>query len=210
MGADDPVSHAGDPDREVSDAGPAHAARAPRWRKPALIGAAALVCLLAVAGGTYAATHKTVTITVDGTAQEVSTLSGSVAGALDAAGLTVSEHDSLAPGADDPISDGSQIALQRGRLLTLTVDGQTRQVWTTATTVEQALADLGQNPSAFKLSADRARAIPIDGLSRDRADPAHRHAHQPGRSGGHGQYARPPPSARCWRSRASRSGRPIG
>ena len=118
-----------------------------------------------IAGGTYAAMHKTVTITVDGTAQEVSTLSGSVAGALDAAGLTVSEHDSLAPGADDPISDGSQIALQRGRLLTLTVDGQTRQVWTTATTVEQALADLGQNPSAFKLSADRARAIPIDGLT---------------------------------------------
>jgi len=165
VGADDPVSHAGDPDREVSDAGPAHAARAPRWRKPALIAAAALLCVLAVAGGTYAATHKTVTITLDGTAQEVSTFSGSVAGALDAAGLTVSEHDSLAPGADDPISDGSQIALQRGRLLTLTVDGQTRQVWTTATTVEQALADLGQNPSAFKLSADRARAIPIDGLS---------------------------------------------
>jgi len=165
VGADDPVSHEGDPDREVGDAGPAHAARAPRWRKPVLIGAAALLCVLAVVGGTYAATHKTVTITVDGTAQEVSTFSGSVGGALDAAGLTVSEHDSLAPGADDPISDGSQIALQRGRLLTLTVDGQTRQVWTTATTVEQALADLGQNPSAFKLSADRARAIPIDGLS---------------------------------------------
>jgi resuscitation-promoting factor RpfB len=159
------VSHAGDPDLEISDPGPAHAARAPRWRKPVLIGAVALVCVLAIAGGTYAAMHKTVTITLDGTAQEVSTLSGSVAGALDAAGLTVSEHDSLAPGADDPISDGSQIALQRGRLLTLTVDGQTRQVWTTATTVERALADLGQNPSAFKLSADRSRAIPIDGLT---------------------------------------------
>ncbi len=162
---DAPVSHAGDPDREVADPGPAHAAATPRWRKPVLIGAAALVCLLAVAGGTYATTHKTVTITVDGTAQEVSTFSGSVAGALDAAGLTVSEHDSLAPGSDDPISDGSQIALQRGRLLTLTVDGQTRQVWTTASTVEEALAELGQNPSAFQLSADRARAIPIDGLT---------------------------------------------
>ena len=163
--ADAPVSHAGDPDREVADPGPAHAAAPPRWRKPVLIGAAALVCLLAVAGGIYAATHKTVSITVDGTAQQVSTFSGSVAGALDSAGLTVSEHDSLAPGADDPISDGSQIALQRGRLLTLTVDGQTRDVWTTATTVEEALADLGQNPTAFRLSADRARAIPIEGLS---------------------------------------------
>ncbi len=142
------------------DHGPAHAAKPPRWRKPVLIGAAALVCLLAIAGGTYAAVHKTVTITVDGTAQEVSTLAGSVSGALDAAGLTVAEHDSLAPGADEPISDGSQIALQRGRLLTLTVDGQTKQVWTTATTVEAALAELGQNPSAFKLSAEPVTSDP--------------------------------------------------
>jgi len=148
-----------------TDGGPAHAAKAPRWRKPVLIGAAAAVCLLGIAGGTYAAVHKTVTITVDGTAQEVSTLAGSVSGALDAAGLTVAEHDSLAPGADAPISDGSQIALQRGRLLTLTIDGQTRQVWTTATTVEQALAELGQNPSAFKLSANRSRPIPVEGLA---------------------------------------------
>ena len=162
---DAPVVYAGDPDLEVPDPGPAHAAKGPRWRKPVLIGAAALVCVLAIAGATYAGMHKTVTVTVDGTAQEVSTLSGSVAGALDAAGLTVAEHDTLAPGADAPISDGSQIVLQRGRLLTLTIDGQTKQIWTTATTVEQALAELGQNPSAYKLSADRSRSIPVNGLT---------------------------------------------
>src|SRR6478609_5344524 len=67
------------------------------WRKPVLIGAAALVCVLAAAGG------------------------------------TVAEHDTLAPAADSEITDGSQIVLERGRLLTLTIDGQTRQVWTTAT-----------------------------------------------------------------------------
>ena len=32
-----------------------------------------------------------------------------------------------------------QIVLERGRLLTLTIDGQTREVWTTATTLEEAL-----------------------------------------------------------------------
>ena len=70
-----------------------------------------------------AALNKTVTISVDGVAQEVSTLSGSVDGALDAAGLTVAEHDTLAPAADAEITDGSQIVLERGRLLTLTIDG---------------------------------------------------------------------------------------
>jgi uncharacterized protein YabE (DUF348 family) len=135
------------------------------WRKPVLIGAAALVCVLAVAGGSYAAMNKTVTISVDGVSQEVSTLSGSVDGALDAAGLTVAEHDTLAPSAESEITDGSQIVLERGRLLTLTIDGQTRQVWTTATTVEEALAELGQDPSAFKLSANRTREIPLDGFT---------------------------------------------
>ena len=44
---------------------------------------------------------KSVTITVDGTPVQVSTLSGSVAGALDSAGLAVGEHDVLAPGRRD-------------------------------------------------------------------------------------------------------------
>ena len=134
-------------------------------RKPVLLGVAALVVALALGGGAYAATGKTVTITVDGQQQEVSTHAGSVEGALESAGLTVSEHDVLAPAADTEISDGSQIALERGRLLTLTIDGQQREVWTTATTVEEALAELGQNPGAFALSADRSREIPLDGLA---------------------------------------------
>jgi uncharacterized protein YabE (DUF348 family) len=134
-------------------------------RKPVLLGVAALVVALALGGGAYVATGKTVTITVDGQQQEVSTHAGSVEGALESAGLSVSEHDVLAPAADTAISDGSQIALERGRLLTLTIDGQQRQVWTTATTVEEALAELGQNPGAFALSADRSRQLPLDGLA---------------------------------------------
>jgi uncharacterized protein YabE (DUF348 family) len=134
-------------------------------RKPVLVGIAALVVALVATGGVAAAAHKTVSVTVDGQQQEVGTFAGSVEGALDSAGLTVSEHDTIAPSADTAISDGSQIVVERGRLLTLTIDGQTREVWTTATTVEEALAELGQNPAAFQLSADRNREIPVDGLA---------------------------------------------
>ena len=130
-----------------------------------LIGAVALVCVLALAGGVVAKLNKTVTISVDGVSQQVSTLAGAVEGALEAADLTVAEHDTLAPAADSEITDGSLIVLERGRLLTLTVDGQTREVWTTATTVEEALAELGQDPAAFKLSANRSREIPLNGLT---------------------------------------------
>jgi len=50
-------------------------------------------------------------------------------------------------------------------LLTLTINGQQRDVWTTADTVDQALVQLGQDPAAFELSADRSREIPLAGLA---------------------------------------------
>jgi uncharacterized protein YabE (DUF348 family) len=145
---------------------PEHTAKTGRnLRKPVLVGIAALVVALAAGGAVVATAHKTVALTVDGQQQEVGTLAGSVEGALDSAGITINEHDTVAPAVDTAISDGSQIVVERGRLLTLTIDGQTREVWTTATTVEEALAELGQDPSAFQLSADRSRTIPTDGLA---------------------------------------------
>ncbi|MEP6560180.1 MAG: ubiquitin-like domain-containing protein [Nakamurella sp.] len=151
---------------DLADDQPTHSAKTGRnLRKPVLVGIAALVVALAAGGAIVGSAHKTVALTVDGQQQEVGTLAGSVEGALDSAGITVSEHDTVAPSADTAISDGSQILVQRGRLLTLTIDGQTREVWTTATTVEQALAQLGQDPAAFQLSADRSREIPVDGLA---------------------------------------------
>jgi len=103
-------------------------------------------------------------VTVDGEARSVTTLASSVAGALDAAGVSVGEHDTLAPAADTAVSDGGTIVVNRGRLLTLTVDGQAVQVWTTARTVEDALAGLGRDAGDYALSADRSRAIPLDGF----------------------------------------------
>ncbi len=134
-------------------------------RKVILVGAAATIGLLAVGGATAASLAKTVTITVDGQQRQVTTLAGSVDGALSSAGLQAGEHDVLAPAAGTDITDGAQIALEHGRLLTLTIDGQQRQVWTTAKTVDEALSQLGQDPNAFQLSADRSRAIPLDGLA---------------------------------------------
>lgn len=129
------------------------------------VAASVLVVVLGVAAGIALAMHKTVTVVTDGAAQEFGTMAGTVQGALDDAQITVGPHDTIAPALDAPIEDGAQIVIHRGRLLTLTVDGQTREVWTTATTVEQALHELGQDPAGFRLSADRTRPIPLDGLA---------------------------------------------
>lgn len=135
------------------------------WAKIVAVAAAVLVVVLGVAAGIAFAMHKTVTVVTDDAAQEVGTMAGTVQGALDDAGISVGAHDTVAPASDAPIEDGAQIVIHRGRLLTLTVDGHTREVWTTATTVEQALQELGQDPAGFRLSADRTRPIPLDGLA---------------------------------------------
>lgn len=134
-------------------------------RKPWFLVAGAVILVAATVGGSLVALTKSVTISVDGQDRVITTLSGSVDGALDSADLVVAEHDTLVPAADQPISDGSRIVLNKGRLLNLTVDGVPTQVWTTATTVDEALAQLGRDAGDYQLSADRGREIPLDGLA---------------------------------------------
>ncbi|MGI8589963.1 MAG: ubiquitin-like domain-containing protein, partial [Nakamurella sp.] len=117
------------------------------------------------ASSTAGSPIKTVSIVVDGEPRQVSTSGDSVAAALAAAGISTSGHDALRPGADAAISDGSKIVLDRGRLLTLTVDGRPRQVWTTARTLGQALAGLGAQSSNLAVAANRSRPIPLGGVA---------------------------------------------
>ena len=146
-------------------ASPTRTKRPHRARKPILIAVAVVVALLAAAGGTLAAFTKTVTVTVDGASKQVTTLASDVEGALSAAGVAVGPHDTLAPAGGTSIGDGSQIVVQRGRLFSATIDGKKVSLWTTATTVDQAMAALGRNAGDFKLSADRSREIPLSGLT---------------------------------------------
>jgi uncharacterized protein YabE (DUF348 family) len=125
------------------------------------------VVLAGLIGGTaaWASMDKSVTLTVDGEARAVHTYAGSVRGVLNDAGLSVGQHDILAPGPDAPVKDGTEIVLRRGRLLRLNVDGATREVWVTATSVEEALTQVGYRPDGLFLSASRSRRLPLDGFT---------------------------------------------
>ena len=132
----------------------------------ATIGTAAL----AVAGGAtaYAATVKTVSVSVDGVPRSVSLHGGTVRDVLAQAHLQVGSHDLLAPAPGTPIRDGSRIVLRRGRPMTLVVDGVTRTVWVTASSVDEALGQVGLRlGTGDLLSADRSREIPLKGFSLD-------------------------------------------
>lgn len=122
---------------------------------------------LALTTGTAAALtiDKTITITVDDEQRTIHTFAPTVAGALQAAGLRVGDQDTLAPTAGSVLENGSRIVLKRARPLALTVDGTQHEVWTTALTVKNALAQVGIQPRDTELSADPSQRIPVDGMA---------------------------------------------
>lgn len=133
-------------------------------RHPVRLALFAVVLFGLVAGSAaWMSMDKSVRLTVDGEARSISTYASTVGGVLDDAGVTVSEHDTLAPGPDAKISDGQEIVLRRGRLVTLTVDGKPQQVWVTATTVQEALEQVGLRQPGMFVSANRSARLPLEG-----------------------------------------------
>lgn len=135
-------------------------------RSPFAIGLFALVLAAMCAATTaFATMDKTIRLDIDGYRTTVRTFSDDVAGALRKAGVELGAHDTVAPDLSAPLRDGSQVIVRRGRLLQLTVDGEPREVWVTALTVEDALDQLGLTDRGAWLSASRSLSIPRQGLS---------------------------------------------
>jgi uncharacterized protein YabE (DUF348 family) len=135
-------------------------------KRIALIGVN-LAIVLAVVGGTiaYASMSKTVTLSIDGQAQEVRTFADDVDGLLEQEDIEVGEHDVVAPGLDSELDEGTAIAVRYGRQLTVTKDGATKTYWVTATNVDDALDQLNLRVvDSAELSASRSAEIGRDGL----------------------------------------------
>ena len=124
------------------------------------------VVLLGLVGGTLAflAAQKSVTLTVDGQVRTVGTYAGTVGDVLDEEGLEPAAHDVLLPAADQAVADGDAVVLNRARPLELTVDGVSREVYVTALSVDEALAQLGYRADGLVLSASRSERLPLQGM----------------------------------------------
>jgi uncharacterized protein YabE (DUF348 family) len=108
---------------------------------------------------------KSVNLSVDGKASSVHAFGGTVADVLEKQDINIGEHDVVVPSVNSKVEDGQKIVVRYGRKLTVTVDGKTRQYWTTATTVSSALQELGIRADSAKLSASRSQTLGRDGLS---------------------------------------------
>lgn len=138
-----------------------HEARSPLLRL--LVGATLLA--LVFAGGVAVAAHKTVTLTVDGSSTTVTTMKSRVIDVVTENGFDVGERDDLYPAAETTVHQSDTIVLRRSRPLQISLDGENhRQVWTTASTVDEALAQLQMTDKA-PAAASRGSRVPLAGMS---------------------------------------------
>ncbi|OMC56599.1 Resuscitation-promoting factor RpfB [Mycobacterium sp. IS-836] len=126
---------------------------------------AGLLLVLTLAGGVAVSASKTVTLTVDGIAMRVSTMKSRVIDIVEENGYTVDERDDLYPAGDVQVHDSANIVLRRSRPLQISLDGHdVKQVWTTASTVDEALAQLAMTDTA-PAAASRGSRVPLAGMA---------------------------------------------
>ena len=140
----------------------------------------ALLLALILAGGYTVAVRKTVTLSVDGVPTAVSTLKSRVSDVVRENGFAVGEHDNLYPGAKQLVHQSDTIMLRRGRPLQVSIDGQpSKQVWTTALTVDEALKQLSMSDAA-PVAASRASRLPLAGMALPMVSAKHVHINDGG------------------------------
>jgi uncharacterized protein YabE (DUF348 family) len=126
----------------------------------------------AAPGAKHGNDSRALTLVVDGQTRQISTTAQDVSGALVKAGYQLTSHDIVAPSPNSTVQSGETIVLKRGRLLHLNVDGTTKDVWTTAPTVAEALSALGYSASDY-VSVSRSQRLPLDATALEVRAPKH-------------------------------------
>ncbi|MGB3894864.1 MAG: transglycosylase family protein [Mycolicibacter sinensis] len=138
-----------------------HQAPSPMLRM--LVGA--LLLVLTFAGGFAVASTKTVTLDVDGTPVTVTTMRARVIDVVAENGFDLGERDDVTPARDARVQNADTIVVRRSRPLQLSLDGrEPQQVWTTALSVDEALAQLSMTDTA-PAAASRGSRVPLAGMA---------------------------------------------
>ncbi|WP_026918714.1 resuscitation-promoting factor [Gordonia shandongensis] len=124
-----------------------------------------VIAAVAAGGATGVVMHKEVTLAVDGQSTTVDTMAFSVGSVLRDNGVTTSDGDKVNVALSSAPHDGQTIRVDRLKSIQLVVDGRQEVVRTTASTVEQVLAERGLSTSA--VSAPLDRPLPVEGADLD-------------------------------------------
>lgn len=101
-----------------------------------------------------------VNVTADGEKQSVTFTKGTVADALKAAGVTLSENDKVIPDRGEELFPNMKITVQRWRNITVTADGGSKAYLVPEGTLEEALTFIGLSlGEEDELSADASQHV---------------------------------------------------
>lgn len=122
-----------------------------------------------LAGGTtaFVAKDKAIELSVDGKPRTLHTFADDVTELLADEGVAVGAHDVVAPAPGTALASGDEVRVHYGRPVRITLDGERREVWTTAHTVEEALRQIGVRAEGAYLSLARSQKIGRQGLTID-------------------------------------------
>ena len=84
------------------------------------------------AAATIGTSYRHVTIEVDGVSRDVSGFFTTAGDALNTAGVSVGDHDLVAPAADQTVSNGDTVVVRTATPYDVTVDGSQTVAWSTA------------------------------------------------------------------------------
>lgn len=129
-----------------------------------VVAQATLVSVLVAGVAVFVAMQKSVVISVDGEQRTVHAYARTVADLLEHEGLEVADRDVVVPSMDTRVSSGSYVSVGRAKQLDVTVDGQTRTVWTTAADTDEALTQLGLRATDAYVAVSRSGRLPLQGV----------------------------------------------
>jgi resuscitation-promoting factor RpfB len=134
-------------------------------RKLAAVTATLIFLTTAGAGVGYASLVKDVSLSVDGEVTDVRGMHSTVGDVLASEGIEIGEHDVVQPDVTSKVKDGQSVVVRFGRQLRVEIDGKTTTYWTTATTLDAAIRDLGLRVEGAELSASRSQPLGREGLA---------------------------------------------
>ncbi|MFP7366497.1 transglycosylase family protein [Corynebacterium callunae] len=131
---------------------------------PLRLATGGMLATLLIGGVTAATTKKDITVDVNGEQLALVTMSGTVEGALTQAGIELGDQDIVSPSLDSALTDNTTVTVRTAKQVAVVVEGETKQVTTTAASVEDLLNEIGGVTPADAVDADLDATIPDDGL----------------------------------------------
>ena len=118
------------------------------------VAAATALVVAGTAATAIGTSYRHVTVEVDGVTRDVSGFFTTAGDALHSAGVTVGDHDLVAPASNQTVASGNTVVVRTATEYNVTVDGNQTTAWSTASSISGVLSALPASDAS--MAADRS------------------------------------------------------